>query len=104
MPVHAHDAAKRLKPEWVAEAGQQLRGAVMIENALGDRRAQLRHSFREPSRYTPAVERKVCESGAFHCCHYFDSVRPVDGEGDRSLTVAARKVVSDIGERELRAK
>src|SRR6185312_10623348 len=55
MPVHSHQAAQSLKPEGIAEAREQFRLPIVIENAFGDRRAQAGHSLGQPSRYTSAM-------------------------------------------------
>ena len=67
MPVHAHDRAERLKPVWIAQTGKQLRWAVVIENAFGDRRpsrvmrSASQAGTRPPCRGRSAIpERFIC--------------------------------------------
>ena len=59
VPVHAHDRAKRLKPERVSKATQQLVAAVMVDDRLRDDRAEAGHAVREPRRHPPAVQRQI---------------------------------------------
>lgn len=55
VPVHPHDCAEGLKPERIAEAREEIIGAVFQNNVLSDGRAQLRHTIREPWRNSSAV-------------------------------------------------
>jgi hypothetical protein len=64
MPVHAHDRAERLKPERMSEAAQQLVAAVMVDDRLGDDRAEAGHAVRQPQRHAPAVQRQIGASGS----------------------------------------
>src|SRR6266702_1138289 len=66
MPVHTHDAAQRLKPEGIAEAGQELGGAVRLHDVLNNCRTQLRHALVQQKRHTSAVQREVGGAGALH--------------------------------------
>jgi len=43
MPVHSHYTPERLKPEWIGEAGQQRRYAIMMDHALSDGGAEQSH-------------------------------------------------------------
>src|SRR5580693_9612229 len=36
VPVHAHDGAERLEPEWMREATQQFVAAVSVDDRLAD--------------------------------------------------------------------
>ena len=40
MPIHSHHGTERLKPEWVAQAGQKSADAVIQNNVFGDRRTE----------------------------------------------------------------
>jgi hypothetical protein len=44
MPIHSHDSAEGLKPEWVSKPAQKLVASVMMNNRFGDYGAQPRHS------------------------------------------------------------
>src|SRR3979411_2853215 len=66
MPVHAHHRSEGLEPERIAEAREQLRWTVVMQNALGDRSTQPAHSYREPGRHSAAVQREVGMSRALH--------------------------------------
>jgi hypothetical protein len=66
MPVHAHNAAEGLKPEGIAQPGQELIVAVVEENAFRDGRSESGHARREPGRNVAAVERQIRNSGALH--------------------------------------
>jgi hypothetical protein len=59
MPVHTHNGAERLEPEWVREAPQQLIAAVMMDNRFADNRAEAGHSVGEPLGNLPSVQRQV---------------------------------------------
>ena len=66
VPVHAHHRTEGLEPERVAEAGKEFRRAVVVQDALGDGRAQPGHAVGEPGRHMPAMQRQVGVSRAFH--------------------------------------
>jgi hypothetical protein len=66
MPVHPHHRAKGLKPERIAEAGQERRAPVVMDDALGDRRAERRHARRQPRWHPAAVQREIGNAGALH--------------------------------------
>ena len=59
MPVHAHNGAERLEPEWIAQAREEFRRAVVIDDAFRDRCAEFRHALGQPRRDASAVERKI---------------------------------------------
>src|SRR4051794_30189480 len=67
MPVHAHDGAKRLKPEVMGQALQELVAAIMVNHGLSNDRAQRGHAFRKPGRNAATVERKIGAAGS--SCH-----------------------------------
>src|SRR5579883_115806 len=64
VPVHAHDAAKGLEPEWMGEPAQQLVAAVMMDDRLADHRAEARHALGEPGRHAAAMQWKIGGSSA----------------------------------------
>ncbi len=66
MPIHPHHASQRLEPEWIAEAGEELRSAVVMHDSFGDGRTQLGHALRKPARDTSSVQRQFGNSGALH--------------------------------------
>ena len=66
MPVHAHDGAERLKPEWIAQPRKQFGLAVMVNDALANRRAERRHARRKPCGHAAAMERKIGGTGTTH--------------------------------------
>src|SRR5262245_33343117 len=66
VPVHPHDRTERLEPEGVTETREESRCSVILNNSFGDGRAESGHPFGQPLRNTPAMKRKVCDSGAFH--------------------------------------
>ena len=43
MPVHAHNGAKRLKPEGICESSQQLVPTIVMDNGLGHDGTEPRH-------------------------------------------------------------
>ena len=59
MPVHAHHGAERLKPERIAQPGEERGSAVVKDHALGNRGAKRRHARREPVGHASAMQRKV---------------------------------------------
>lgn len=64
-----HDGALVLADDsrvGLGQAGEQLRAPVVVQNALDDRRAELRHALGEPGRHTAAVQGQVGEPGALH--------------------------------------
>jgi hypothetical protein len=48
MPVHAHDGAKRLKPEGIGKPPQQLVPSVVMNDCLRHDRAETRHPVGQP--------------------------------------------------------
>ncbi len=66
VPVHAHHRAQRLKPKGIAQSRQESRGAVIVDDGFGDRGAEFGHAFGEPLRHAAAMQRQICDSGAFH--------------------------------------
>src|SRR5208283_728115 len=48
VPVHAHHRAKRLKPERMSKATQQLVATVVMNDRLADDHAEASHSLRKP--------------------------------------------------------
>src|SRR5579864_1543401 len=82
MPVHSHDAAQGLEPERIAQTGEKLRRAVMIEHALGNGCAQHGHALRKPRRHTPAMQRKIGNSGALHAYYYLPAVLQIQDRSD----------------------
>ena len=48
VPVHTHDAAKRLEPERIAQPGEKLASAIVRDDVFGDSRSELLHSLGEP--------------------------------------------------------
>ena len=57
---------ERLEPVRIAEAREKRRVAVVEQNALDDRGAELRHAVGQPRRHTAAMQRQVRESRALH--------------------------------------
>src|ERR1051326_7418119 len=70
MPIHSHDCAERLKPEWIAQARQKRGGTVVVDNCFGNRGAQAGHPLGQPVRHAAAMQRKVGKSRAFHAWDY----------------------------------
>ena len=66
MPIHSHYCTECLKPEWIAEACQKRRGAVVVDDGLGDGGAEPGHSFGKPGWYTTSVKRQVRDARPFH--------------------------------------
>ena len=48
MPVHSHDGAERLEPEWMGEPAQQFIAAVFEDDRLADHSAQPGHALAQP--------------------------------------------------------
>ena len=48
----------------MGEAAQQLVAAVVLDDRLGDHRAEPRHALAEPSRHATAMERQVGAAGS----------------------------------------
>src|SRR5581483_3907399 len=86
MPVHAHHASQRLKPEWIAEARQKFSGAIACDDVLRNGSTEFLHPLRKPRRYTAAVQRKISKSGALH-------------EYNSSVTGCRTRPVSQVSER-----
>ena len=59
VPVHPHHRAERLEPERMGEPAQQLVAPVMVDDRLGDHRAEPRHALGEPRRHAAAMQRQV---------------------------------------------
>ena len=66
VPVHAHDAAERLKPERVAQSREEGGPAVVRDDVFGDRGAERRHPRGEPCRHAAAMQRKIGDAGTLH--------------------------------------
>src|SRR5205085_1830600 len=66
MPIHPHHGAQRLKPEWVAEARQEFRPAVSMNDGFDNTGAQLRHAVGEPLRHASAMQWEIGDSGTLH--------------------------------------
>ena len=66
MPVHAHHRAEGLEPERIAQPREQRGAAVVMEHALGDRRAERHHPRRQPRRHASAVQRKIGDARSLH--------------------------------------
>src|SRR5512139_3214520 len=64
VPVHPHDGAKRLEPERIGEAAQELIATVVVYHGLRDHTAQPCHARRQPVRDLPAMQRQVRTAGA----------------------------------------
>jgi hypothetical protein len=59
MPVHTHNGAERLEPEWVREAPQQLIAAVMMDNRFADNCAEAGHSVGKPFGNLSSMQRQI---------------------------------------------
>jgi hypothetical protein len=57
VPIHAHHRAQGLKPKGVAEAGQHLASAVLVQDGFNNSRAKQRHTGGEPGGDMAPVER-----------------------------------------------
>jgi hypothetical protein len=66
VPVHAHYSPKSLKPEGIAETGEELGWAVGLDHTLGDSGAEQDHALDQPGGNTSAVEGEIGGSGALH--------------------------------------
>src|ERR1051326_6807248 len=66
MPIHAHDAAKGLKPEGIAQPGQKCVMPIMEKNALNDRGSHPRHTLGQPGRNVAAMKGRIGKSGSLH--------------------------------------
>ena len=55
VPVHAHDCAERLEPEWMGQPLQEFVASVVVDNGLCDDGTERRHARRQPGRYVPSV-------------------------------------------------
>jgi hypothetical protein len=67
MPVHAHDGPERLEPERVGKAAQQLVAPVVMDDGLGDHRAEPGHPVGKPFRHLPTMQWQVGSPGSL--CH-----------------------------------
>ena len=59
MPVHAHDGAERLEPEGMRQPAQEFVAAIVMDDRLGDDRAEPRHALAEPCRHPAAMKRQI---------------------------------------------
>src|SRR4051812_40771833 len=59
MPVHSHDRAEGLKPEWVRKTAQQFVSSIMVDDRLRQDGAKAGHAVREPSRHGAAMQRQI---------------------------------------------
>ena len=59
VPVHAHDRAERLKPKRMSKATKELVATIVMDDRLGDDRAEPGHAIRQPQRHPPAMERQI---------------------------------------------
>jgi hypothetical protein len=66
VPVHAHYSPKSLKPEGIAETGEELGWAVGLDHTLGDSGAEQGHALGQPGGNTSAVDGEIGGSGAPH--------------------------------------
>jgi hypothetical protein len=57
VPVHAEHRSKRLESKRIAQSGQQLGPAVVLDHGRRDRCPQRRHARRQPGGDATAVER-----------------------------------------------
>src|SRR6202167_5538396 len=67
MPVHAHDGAERLEPEWKRQPLQEFVAAVVMDDGLSDDGAERRHAGRQPGRDASAVQKEIGTSCS--SCH-----------------------------------
>ena len=63
MPVHPHNGTKRLEPERVRQAAQQLAAPIMVDDRLADHRAELGHAIGQPSRDVAAMQWQIGTAG-----------------------------------------
>src|SRR5205814_10460696 len=66
MPIHSHHRAKRLKPEWIAQARENRRRTIITNNYFGDCGAEFGHPLGQPLRHASAVQRQISDSGTLH--------------------------------------
>src|SRR5579883_766385 len=66
VPVHAHDAPERLKPEGITESREQFRTAIFTHHHLGDCCAQLGHALGKPGRDAPSMQGEIGGAGTTH--------------------------------------
>ncbi len=66
MPIHPHHAAERLKPEWIAQASQQLPYSALKNDGFRNGRAQFGHPVGKPSRNVSTMQWRVGSAGALH--------------------------------------
>jgi len=59
MPIHPHHSAEGLEPEGMGQTAQELVAAVVMDDTLGDRRAERRHASGQPRRHAAAVQRQI---------------------------------------------
>jgi hypothetical protein len=64
VPVHAHDRAERLKPKGIRKAPKELVATIVMDDRLGDDRAEPGHAVRQPQRHSPSMERQIRASGS----------------------------------------
>jgi hypothetical protein len=62
----ANYRTESLNPERIAETGQECRAPVVMDDALGDGRAERRHARRQPRPHTAAVQREIGNARALH--------------------------------------
>src|SRR6516225_10126892 len=60
MPVHSHDSAEGLKPEWVRQPAQHLLAPVMMDNSFRDHSPKPRHPRGKPVGHMAAMEWEIC--------------------------------------------
>ena len=59
VPVHAHDASERLKPERMRQPAKKFVSTVFDDDRLGHDRAKFRHALAKPPGNPATVKRKI---------------------------------------------
>lgn len=65
VPVHPHHGAEGLEPEGVGQAPQELVAAVMVDDRLGDHRAEPGHAPAEPGGHPAVMQGQIGTAGPF---------------------------------------
>src|SRR5689334_21575392 len=90
MPIHAHDSAEALKPEWMCQAPQQLIPTVVKEDCLHDDAPQGCHARNQPRWYVTTVQWQVGATSSIRHDRQYRSAQRRSGRADHSLGEAGQ--------------
>jgi hypothetical protein len=66
VPIHTHNAAKRLEPKGIAHTPEETGRTIFHYNRFNDCPAEPDHSFRQPAGNPPVMKGKICRTCSHH--------------------------------------